>query len=131
MRYYLAKKTRVRAESTKTVGISRVVVSKMVKIYKREVLEEVGVDISPYIIELVDNADTGTAEKIIPETGEKVMCEMHFNVYKIVLNDKKSDDIAVMLNDDLAEHQWVTLLNLKNYQLTPPSIKLFIKLGYL
>ncbi len=98
---------------------------------KREILEEVGIDIVPYTSTLIDDSGTGTAEKTLKDTGEKVIVTMHFFVYRVLLVDKNSDEINVALNDDLAEYQWVRFDELSKVKLTPPSVKLFTKLGYL
>jgi len=97
----------------------------------REVKEETGVDVSNYEIELVDYKGTGESEKVLKDTGEKVLCEMHFKVYKIIVDDKDAADIVVSLDDDLAEYQWSDFGDLKDIKLTPPSVSLFAKLGYL
>lgn len=97
----------------------------------REIKEETGIDISPYKIELVDDIGKGESEKTLKDTGEKVMCKMNFNVYKVVINDKNSNEIKVELNDDLVKYQWFDLRDLKDIKLTPPSIELFKRLGYL
>lgn len=96
---------------------------------KREVKEETGIDISPYKIELVD--DSGGGQSIIrsKNTGEGELHKMHFNVYKIVISDKNAEEIDVKLDDDLAEYQWSAAEDLGNIKHTPPSIKLFKKLG--
>lgn len=96
----------------------------------REIKEETSIDISPYKIELVDDADKGISERTLA-TGEKVIAEMTFYVYKVVITDKNSDEIKIQLNDDLIKYHWVDLQELKNFKLTPPSVKLFKKLGYL
>ncbi len=96
----------------------------------REVKEETGMDISAYPIELVDVA-SGEAEKTIKETGERVICEMTFYDYKITISDKDAADIRVNLQDDLIEYRWTDLADLPNLKLTPPSVALFKKLGYL
>ena len=97
----------------------------------REVKEEVGIDISSYHIRLVDNSQKGTAEKILKETGETVIVDMNFNVYEVTITDKKSQDIKVTLHDDLVEYKWFPLKELRSIQLTPPSIVLFKKMGFL
>ncbi|MSR78993.1 MAG: NUDIX hydrolase [Candidatus Taylorbacteria bacterium] len=97
----------------------------------REIREETGIDISSYKIELLDDSGRGESEKILKDTGEKVLCKMRFNVYKIVINDKNADEIEVNLNDDLVEYQWINLQDLGKIKLTPPSVKLFKKLGYI
>ncbi len=96
----------------------------------REVFEETGIDISLEKIELVDDLGTGESEKTLKESGEKVLCHMIFNVYKIVLS-KNSDEININLNDDLVKYRWTDLNDLKNLKLTPPSVELFTRLGYL
>lgn len=97
----------------------------------REIKEETGIDISNYKIELVDDEGYGENEKTLKETGEKVLCEMTFNVYKIVIEDKMADEINVKLEDDLVKFDWINLNDLKNIKLTPPSVTLFRRLGYL
>lgn len=97
----------------------------------REVREETGIDIRPYSIELVDDSGHGESEKILKDSGEKVIAEMTFNVYKVVVTDKTADQIKVKLSDDLVKCQWTEISNLSFLKLTPPSIELFTKLGYL
>lgn len=72
---------------------------------KREIMEETGIDISPYTIELVDDSGTGASEKTL-ESGEQVVCEMAFTVYRVSIDDKNADEIGVTLNSDLAEYAW-------------------------
>ena len=98
---------------------------------KREVMEETGIDISSCKISLVDDAGSGESEKTLKDTGEKVLCKMKFYVYKVEVNDKSSIEVETKLNDDLVKIEWVSLKDLRSYKLTPPSIKLFTKLGYL
>lgn len=96
----------------------------------REVQEEVDIDIAKYPIEFVTDKDSGTAEKRL-KTGEKVLVEMQFNVYKVVIADKKSNEIKTKLHDDLVEVQWFSIQELSMVKLTPPSIKYFKEIGYL
>lgn len=97
----------------------------------REVREETGIDISQYAIDLVDDEGSGEAEKTLKDTGEKVLCQMKFNVYKVVIDDLNAEDIVVSLDDDLVKYSWSDLAELKSMKLTPPSIKLFTRLGFL
>ncbi len=97
----------------------------------REVKEETGIDLSPYHLELIDNEGRGESIKKLKDTGEEVLCQMTFNVYKIVISDKNTDEIAISLNDDLAEHRWTEMSELPSLNLTPPSVSLFQRLGYL
>jgi len=97
---------------------------------KREVKEETGIDISQYKIDLIDQEGRGESRKIL-KSGEEVLCKMKFFVYKIEIGDKKSSKILVNLNDDLMEYRWTDLKDLPNIKLTPPSLELFKKLGYI
>ncbi|MBI4253194.1 NUDIX hydrolase [Candidatus Uhrbacteria bacterium] len=97
---------------------------------KREILEETGIDISPYPIELIDDVGRGESEKTL-EDGEQVICEMVFNVYGVTIYDKKADEIVVNLDGDLIEYAWRSISELKNIVLTPPSKELFTRLGYI
>lgn len=96
----------------------------------REVKEETGIDISPYKIELIDSSGRGESQKTL-KTGEQVLCEMQFYVYKVVLDDKNTSEIEVKLDDDLFNFQWTEIDNLRKIKLTPPSLDLFKKLGYI
>lgn len=97
---------------------------------RREVLEEVGIATTPYEVTLIDDQGKGSSEKTL-KTGERVLAKMSFYVYRIDLVDKVSTEVAVKLSDDLAEYKWVTKIDLPKIKLTPPSIELFTKLGYL
>ena len=94
---------------------------------KREMLEETGIDISKYEAELVDNKGKGESEKTL-KIGEKVLCKMDFNVYKVQINDQDAAEIKLNLADDLEKAMWVEESELKNIKLTPPSITLFKRL---
>ena len=98
---------------------------------KREVLEETGIDISNYKVELIDNEGRGKTDKVLKDTGEKASCEMRFFVYKVVVDDLDSNQVNIKLSDDLVEFTWVELSNLLSLKHTPPSIKLFRKLKYI
>jgi 8-oxo-dGTP pyrophosphatase MutT (NUDIX family) len=97
---------------------------------RREILEETGIDITQAKVTLADNKGTGTAEKTLPETGETVLCSMKFNVYRVDIDDSANSTV-IQTNDDLKTLAWVDLKDLKNYLLTPPSIDLFTRLGYI
>jgi 8-oxo-dGTP pyrophosphatase MutT (NUDIX family) len=97
---------------------------------KREILEEVGMDITNCKITLADDQGTGETEKVLRDTGERVLCKMRFNVYRVNV-DKDVVDIKTKLSDELVKIAWVDLKNLNDYELTPPSIKLFKRLGYM
>lgn len=97
---------------------------------RREVLEEVGIDIVDCTVTLADDQGSGETEKTLRDTGEKVMCHMKFYVYRVDV-DKNADEIETKLNDDLVRLEWVELDNINDYKLTPPSVTLFKRLGYI
>ena len=96
----------------------------------REVIEEAGIDISQYPAELIDGS-VGEAEKTLKDSGERVLCKMNFHTYKVIISDKDADSIEITLNDEHTEYRWTTPPELRELELTPPSVELFTKLGYL
>jgi hypothetical protein len=72
----------------------------------------------------------GESEKRLKDTGTTVLCKMRFFVYTAVL-DEEAQDVVVKLSSDLVRYQWTALAKLKDRKLTPPSIALFTRLGYL
>jgi len=97
----------------------------------REIQEETGIDIDPLHTELIEDSMIGEAEKIIRETGERVLAKMKFFMYKVVL-DKPANQIPVTLDPyEFNEYKWCDLSELKTLKLSPPSIELFTKLGFL
>lgn len=95
---------------------------------ERELKEEVGLEVDPNNFRLVD--DMGNGESIKKIKGEEVLCKMKFFVYRIDLS-LNAERVKIQLNDDLAKYEWVKLEDLSKYKLTPPSIALFNKLGYI
>jgi 8-oxo-dGTP pyrophosphatase MutT (NUDIX family) len=96
----------------------------------REIQEETGVVIEDAEIELVDDNGRGATEKTLKGTGERVWCNMNFNVYSVRLT-RKSDEISLTPTDDLVELQWFSFSELPGVQVTPPSRELFTRLGYI
>ena len=96
----------------------------------REIKEETGITISASSAILVDDKGIGESEKVLKETDEKVLCKMKFYVYKITLTTNAAET-AISLDDDLVKFRWSNLSDLDNLKLTPPSIDLFHRLGYI
>lgn len=97
----------------------------------REIKEETGIDVSKYEKKIIDDKGKGESEKVLKDSGEKVLCKMKFIIFKIEIKDKDSNEIEVHLNDDLVEFQWTNIEDLKRMKLTPPSVELFKRLEYL
>jgi 8-oxo-dGTP pyrophosphatase MutT (NUDIX family) len=74
---------------------------------------------------------TGSSEKTLRESGERVNCNMHFFTYKVVLHDRIAADIEVRLNDEFIEYRWVRPDELRDLNLSPPARELYRELGYL
>lgn len=96
---------------------------------RREVAEELGIDISRCETKLVDDTGEGVSPKRL-KTGEKVQCQMRFAVYQVFLN-QVSKEVKLKLTSDLDEVVWVRVEDLGTYKLSPPALDLFTKLGYL
>jgi 8-oxo-dGTP pyrophosphatase MutT (NUDIX family) len=97
---------------------------------RREIKEEIGIDILPFQVGFVDASGTGQAEKTDKETGETVLCQMHFYVYSVQI-PYPATSIPVRPLSDLKELVWVSKSDFTNYWLNPPSMALFTRLGYL
>jgi 8-oxo-dGTP pyrophosphatase MutT (NUDIX family) len=98
---------------------------------RREVMEETGIDITPYQIELVEDAATGESEKTLKETGERVLVQMNFYTYRIIIADKNADEISIVLDDEFTRYEWHSLEQLKTVKITPPSEGILKKLRYI
>lgn len=96
---------------------------------QREVKEEVGIDISPYKIELLDDTFKGESEKFSKAYNETVLCKMNFNSYRVHIPDQDAQDILISLNDDLVEIVWIDLAKLGDYKVAAPQAALWRQLG--
>ena len=97
---------------------------------RREILEETGLDIDPYPTELVDDEGRGEGVRTL-QNDEKVLAKMQFNVFRVEVNDKEAKDIITEEKDDLENITWFAVGDLTSVKLTPPSITLFRRLGYI
>lgn len=97
---------------------------------RREVKEELGLDIKDAIVSLLDDKGNGQSVKTLKDTGEEVLVKMNFYVYKIAI-DRMASNIKAIPGDDIEKVMWVEKQKLKDYKLTPPSIELFSRLGWI
>lgn len=95
---------------------------------KREVQEEVGIDISFYNPVLIPEKGGGIAEKTLP-SGEKVLCKMEFNIFRVDIGDKLANEIKTNLSDDLVEIRWFSPEELPDVKQIPGGKEYFQKIG--
>ena len=95
----------------------------------RETLDETGLDLSAYEARLVDDTGSDKAELTL-RSGERILYQMRFTTYQVDI-DKIAEEVELRASDELAKVEWVPVTNLTKYNLCPPSIILFRKLGYL
>jgi 8-oxo-dGTP pyrophosphatase MutT (NUDIX family) len=96
----------------------------------REVMEEVGIDIACATVTPLKETYTGSSEKTLKETGERVLVHMHFFDYRVDLPEP-SANIKITLNDDFYDARWVAPADLPGMQLGPYVKKRLVELGYL
>lgn len=96
----------------------------------REILEEVGLDISPCEIEELPHPGEWTSEKVLRDTGEKVLCHMEFNRFKITVN-QDANDITLKLSDDLVETKWFAMEELADVKQIPWGREFFQEMWYI
>lgn len=96
----------------------------------REVEEETGIVIDTTTCEIIDDTRYGQSEKTLKDTGERVSVRMHFNDFKVTLTTNAAET-HVSVSDEFDEYKWVELKDLSTIKLTPPSVELFKKLGWL
>jgi 8-oxo-dGTP pyrophosphatase MutT (NUDIX family) len=95
---------------------------------RREVGEEVGIDISLYNPVLIPEKGSGIAEKTLP-SGEKVLCRMEFNIFRVDIHDKLASEIEITLSDDLVEIRWFGPEELPEVKQIPGGKEYFQKIG--
>lgn len=95
---------------------------------KREILEEVGIDISGAAIEPIELVQTGTAEKTLRDTGERVLVDMTFYNFKVTF-DKPASAIEIKLEDDFDYAEWVPVDKLADRSYSPSVESLLRSLG--
>ena len=97
---------------------------------KRELMEEIGLDIADLDVRLVDDSATGSSEKTLRDSGERVMVAMNFFDYEIHLATT-AELSAVTTSEELVKLHWVERADLAKTALSPPTIELLKKLGYM
>lgn len=94
---------------------------------RREVFEEVEIDVAPYAPLLLPQKGSGVSEKTLA-TGEAVLCRMEFNYFRIVVSDRSASEIKLRLNDDIIETRWFGMDELPHVQQIPGGKEFFQEL---
>ena len=97
---------------------------------RREAFEETGIDVSGVEAQLIDDMGRGESVKTDKATGEQVLHKMKFNIFTFTL-PQNAEDIKVNLSDEFVDYRWTDPVDIKGIKLTPPSVELFTRLGYL
>jgi 8-oxo-dGTP pyrophosphatase MutT (NUDIX family) len=95
---------------------------------RREIMEEVGIDVLPYNPVFIPEKGSGVSEKTL-KTGENVLCRMEFNIFRVDINDRLASEIQVSLDDDLIEFRWFSLEELPDVKQIPGGKEYFQKIG--
>lgn len=95
---------------------------------QREIQEEVGIDVSLYNPVIVPEKGSGISEKVL-DTGEKVLCRMEFNRFRVDIKDKLASEIEVKFGDDLIETRWFSKDELSDVKQIPGGKEFFQKIG--
>jgi 8-oxo-dGTP pyrophosphatase MutT (NUDIX family) len=97
---------------------------------KRELLEELGLDISDGEVEEIDIDLSGESPKVLKDSGEEVLGKYKFYNF-VVRYDKNATEIPLEVLDDFVEPTWYSVSELINIKLAPPSIISLKHLGLL
>lgn len=84
----------------------------------REILEEVGIDIKNAKKVLLDEIQTGTTEKTLRDTGERVLVDMTFYNFRVDI-DLPASEIAIKLEDDFGYAEWVPFNQISEREYSP------------
>ncbi len=95
----------------------------------REVLEETGLDITDEYPVKLDIEQTGESEKVLRETGERVLVKMVFFDFVVRLK-KSSDETPLQAGDDLVEIGWFSSSDIKDMNLAPPTLSILKELRF-
>lgn len=88
---------------------------------KREILEEVGLDISGAKIEQLESK-FGESTATSKDTGEQIIIKMSFSDYGVTLL-KLASEVIVVSGDDFSQARWFSLKALDNLNIAAPAKK--------
>lgn len=95
----------------------------------REIFEETGLNSTPYPVSQLPAITGRSVPKPLP-TGETVIAKMEFLNFRVDI-PLPAADIPIGPSDELPILEWFELADLGKVKLSPPSVELFTKLGFL
>lgn len=97
---------------------------------KREILEEIGLDISPASIKQLENAASGESKKTLKDTNETVLMKMNFYDFEVKL-PVKANSIQLVFDDDFGDAKWYSPTDLRNAPIGPNTKAVLQRLRFL
>ena len=97
---------------------------------KREILEETGVALRDEWLEAMPAIPPGQSEKVLRDTGERVLIKMKFSNFRAVLPEDASD-MAVQAGDDFTDIKWAAVDELPDLRLSDPTAASLRSIDYL
>ena len=80
---------------------------------KREIFEEIGLDITHCSIRQLGEITNGESKKTLKETGEEVLVEMTFHDFEVKLSEN-ADSVHLTFDDDFGNARWYEPAELQN-----------------
>lgn len=96
---------------------------------RREINEEIGIDVSRHRIVHIPKKGKGSSEKTL-KNGEKVLVHMEFNYFEVHI-DRNYNEIKIKPSDDLIELHWFGKDELPDVKQIPRGKKFFQEIGYI
>ncbi len=87
---------------------------------RREILEEVGIDVTGQEAIFQADIQTGSSEKTLRDSGERVNVVMNFHDFVVTI-DKPASEIPIILEDDFGYAEWVAINDLSGKQFSPST----------
>ncbi len=94
----------------------------------REIREETGIDLTNETVEPLHSNQVGESEKVLRETGERVLVKMKFNDYRVNLR-ADSSQVQLVADDDFLNPRWFSREELNRLHMSEPTTRVLEKMG--
>ena len=102
----------------------------MLDAVKREMLEELGIDISNGSIRQLEDVASGESQKTLKDTGEVVLMQMNFYDFEVKLSEN-AETLRLTFQSDFGDAKWYTSLDLQEAAIGPNAKTVLQKLHFL